>query len=60
MSGLAKVIEPVWLIHCSRCANDAVSYALGWREAIQQFADEGWTRERSLTFCPPCNGVVRP
>lgn len=51
----ALPIERVWLIECSRCANDATSCERTKAEAIAYLLNEGWSVENDRTYCPMCN-----
>lgn len=52
---LLDFIEPVWLIGCSRCANEGHSHAMGSVEACADFREQGWTCLYPRTYCPACS-----
>ena len=52
-------VEQVWMVYCSRCANEGTSGAESASGARAEFLMRGWSREYPRTYCPPCNGDLR-
>lgn len=51
--------ERVWIIGCSRCANEGIAYADSKKDAVVELLDIGWTRQGFRTYCPACNAETR-
>lgn len=52
---LGDFIEPIMLLGCNRCANEAQFYeSLDPAEAATEFAKRGWTYDGRV-YCPACN-----
>lgn len=56
---LADFIEHVWVLGCSRCANEGISYEDDGAAAVTDLSARGWTIESPRVFCPACNGERR-
>lgn len=53
MSGL--LLQRVWVVECSRCANEGTSYEMTEGDASDDLWAQGWTDDG---MCPACNGGV--
>lgn len=48
-------LERAWFVECSRCANEATSFAGEMHEARTEFGEMGWAGdETGYQLCPAC------
>ena len=51
-------LERAWLVECSRCANEASSFAGEMSEAREEFGGMGWAGDATgYQLCPQCGGI---
>lgn len=51
---LKQRIEEVWLLGCSRCSFEEISFADDVNQAAKYFDQRGWASQESTVYCPAC------